>query len=59
LKKINKKLPIKSLEQIAINFDKMGEFMNIRDSSKKFIGGFRVVDLIGKGAYGSVYQVQR
>ena len=33
--------------------------MNVKDSSKKFIGGFRVVDLIGKGAHGQVYQVQR
>ena len=37
----------------------MGQFMNMGDSSKKFIGGFRIVDLIGKGAYGSVYHVQK
>ena len=57
LKKINKKLPIKALEQIQENFEKMGQFVNVGDSSKKFIGGFRIVDLIGKGAYGSVYHV--
>jgi len=33
--------------------------MNVGDSSKKFIGGFRIVELIGKGAYGSVYHVQK
>jgi|TARA_B110000285_G_C15129785_1_gene622779 NIMA (never in mitosis gene a)-related kinase 10 len=59
LRKINKKLPIKSLDQIALNFERMGQFMNVRNDSKKFIGGFQVVDLIGKGAYGSVYLVQK
>lgn len=33
--------------------------MNVRNDSKKFIGGFQIVDLIGKGAYGSVYLVQK
>lgn len=59
LRKINKKLPIKSLDNIADNFDRMGEFLNVRNDSRKFIGGYQIVDLIGKGAYGSVYLVQR
>ena len=59
LRKINKKLPIKSLDQISQNFEKMGQFLNVRNDAKKFIGGFQVVDLIGKGAFGSVYLVQK
>ena len=31
--------------------------MNIGKDSNKFIGGYQIVDLIGKGAYGSVYLV--
>ena len=54
---MNKKLPIKSLDNISINFERMGQFMNVRNDSKKFIGGFQIVDLIGKGAFGSVYLV--
>ena len=37
----------------------MGQFMNSNSNKKKFIGGFQVIDLIGKGAYGSVYLVQK
>ena len=59
LRKINKKLPIKSPDQISQNFVAMGEFVNIKNDSKKFIGGYQIVDLIGKGAYGSVYLVQK
>lgn len=59
LRKINKKLPIQSLDSIYNNFKKMGDFMNIKHDAKKLIGGFQIVDLIGKGAYGSVYQVQK
>jgi hypothetical protein len=59
LRKINKKLPIKSLDQIQVNFEKMGNFLAVKNDSKKFIGGFQVIELIGKGAYGSVYLVQK
>jgi hypothetical protein len=37
----------------------MGTFTNMKNDKKKFIGGFQVVDLIGKGAFGSVYMVQK
>lgn len=37
----------------------MGKFMNLKNDAKKFIGGFQVIELIGKGAYGSVYLVQK
>jgi hypothetical protein len=40
LRKMNKKLPIKSLDQISENFERMGQFMNVRHDAKKFIGGF-------------------
>ncbi len=29
--------------------------MNVKNDKKKFIGGFQIIDLIGKGAFGSVY----
>jgi hypothetical protein len=29
--------------------------MNVKNDKKKFIGGFLIIDLIGKGAFGSVY----
>jgi NIMA (never in mitosis gene a)-related kinase len=57
LKKFNKKLPAKSLDQIAQNFDQMGTFVKLGNDSQKFIGGYQVIDLIGKGAFGSVYLV--
>ena len=37
----------------------MGNFLSVKNDSKKFIGGFQVIELIGKGAYGSVYLVQK
>ena len=38
----------------------MGKFQKIAgESGEKFIGGFKVLEIIGKGAYGSVYLVNR
>jgi len=38
----------------------MGKFQKIAgESGEKFIGGFKVLDIIGKGAYGSVFLVSR
>lgn len=31
--------------------------MNVKNDSKKYIQGYKIIDLIGKGAYGSVYMV--
>ena len=28
--------------------------MNVKNDKKKFIGGFLIIDLIGKGAFGKV-----
>lgn len=33
--------------------------MNVKNDSKKYIQGYKIIDLIGKGAYGSVYMVQK
>ena len=36
----------------------MGNFQKLQEGKgDKFIGGFKVSDLIGKGAFGSVYLV--
>jgi hypothetical protein len=35
----------------------MGTFVKLGNDSQKFIGGYQVIDLIGKGAFGSVYLV--
>lgn len=60
LKRLNKKLPEDSLKQIKANFASMGKFQKVAgESGEKFIGGFKVLDIIGKGAYGSVYLVAR
>jgi hypothetical protein len=60
LKKLNK-LPLKSLQEIDANFDEMKTYMrfgSVNDKSK-VIGGYTVLDLAGKGAYGSVYSVKK
>ena len=60
LKKLNKKTNEEGLRQIRSNFEQMGNFQKIANEGKdKFIGGFKIMDLIGKGAYGSVYLVMR
>lgn len=60
LKRLNKKLNEESLKSIKTNFAQMGKFQKIAgDSGNRFIGGFKVLDIIGKGAYGSVYIVNR
>lgn len=61
LKKLNKKTGEEGLRQIKANFAQMGNFTKLAgaEGRDKFIGGFKIVDLIGKGAYGSVYLVQR
>ena len=58
LKKLNKKTSDENLRQIRTNFEQMGNFQKLAGEGKdKFIGGFKIMDLIGKGAYGSVYLV--
>ena len=58
LRKINKKLPLENLIQIQQNFTQMGNFQKLQDgATEKFINGFKVMELIGKGAFGSVYLV--
>lgn len=53
LKQINKNLNIDSLLKIKNNFAKMGTFQKtVLDKGEKYIGGYKVSDLIGKGAYG-------
>jgi hypothetical protein len=38
----------------------MGKFQKIAgESGEKFISGFKVLEIIGKGAYGSVFLVSR
>ena len=37
----------------------MGQLAQGLSNKKKFIGGFQVIDLLGKGAYGQVYLVQK
>jgi hypothetical protein len=39
----------------------MGRFIkrSLATSGDKYVNGFKVLDLIGKGAYGSVYLVQK
>jgi len=38
----------------------MGKFVKVGYSSEKYvIGGYKVMDLIGKGAFGSVYLAHR
>ena len=38
----------------------MGTYQNLKEGkADKFIGGFKIIDLIGKGAFGSVYLVQK
>lgn len=60
LKRLNKKIPEEGLRQIKANFSYMGKFQKIAgESGEKFIGGFKVLEIIGKGAYGSVYLVTR
>lgn len=60
LKRLNKKIPEEGLRQIKANFSQMGKFQKIAgESGEKFIGGFKVLEIIGKGAYGSVYLVSR
>ena len=59
LKKFNKKLPVEKLVQIRENLECMGKFIKLSAAAAgdKFVNGFKVLDLIGKGAYGSVYLV--
>ena len=57
LKKFNKKLTFKALENIAENFSQLETYMKVNQSSQKLIGSFQVIDIIGKGAFGSVYEV--
>ena len=61
LKKFNKKLPEEKLMQIRENLEQMGRFIkrSLATSGDKYVNGFKVLDLIGKGAYGSVYLVQK
>jgi len=59
-KLLSKKTTVESLQQIKKNFETMGNFQKLGAESKdKYINGFKIHDLIGKGAYGSVYLVQR
>lgn len=59
LKKLNKSMPEDQLKQIKTGFAQMGKFQKTAESGEKFIGGFKVLEIIGKGAYGSVYLVSR
>ena len=59
-KLLSKKTSVESLQDIKKNFENMGNFQKIAGENKdKYINGFKILDLIGKGAYGSVYLVQR
>ena len=61
LKKFNKKLSEEKLRQIKENLEQMGKFIkpNALASGDKYVSGFKVLEMIGKGAYGSVYLVQK
>lgn len=56
LKRLNKKLSEDQLKEIRANFTQMGRFQKqASEHGNKLIGGFKVIEIIGKGAYGSVF----
>ena len=59
LKKLNKKTNEEGLRQIRANFEQMGKFQKLAGEGKdKFIGGFKIMDLIGKGKFSSIFMIR-
>jgi serine/threonine protein kinase len=58
IKKINR-LPDSSKATIMLNFEKIRDIASGNIENQKSINGYNIIDIVGKGAFGVVYEVEK